>query len=100
MSRRLLLLLLLGLAALLTPLAYASPPDPLWMGGYWDDDDFDDVVTFVTSNVHALAIARPLDNVPLAARAWLPCTPEPACHSAPPRTADSRGPPAPAAPVS
>jgi len=33
----------------LTPLAYADPPDPTWIFGYWDDDDFDDVVGYVTS---------------------------------------------------
>jgi hypothetical protein len=38
-------ILLVGLA----PLAYAEPPDPTWLGGYWDDDDFDTVVAFVTS---------------------------------------------------
>ncbi|TMQ15266.1 MAG: hypothetical protein E6K82_25800 [Candidatus Rokuibacteriota bacterium] len=36
-------LLAVVLAALL-PLAYASPPDPTWFGGLWDDDDYDDVV--------------------------------------------------------
>jgi hypothetical protein len=42
----------LVLAALLfglTPAAYADPPDPSWIGGYWDDDDFDDVVVFISS---------------------------------------------------
>jgi len=33
----------------LTPLAYADPPDPSWLGGYWDDDDFDNVVAFIAS---------------------------------------------------
>ena len=33
----------------LTPLAYADPPDPTWLGGYWDDDDFDTVVDFITN---------------------------------------------------
>jgi len=31
----------------LSPLAYATPPDPLWVSGYWDDDDFDDIVVVV-----------------------------------------------------
>ena len=34
----------------LTPLAYATPPDPLWVSGYWDDDDFDDVVVAVLNS--------------------------------------------------
>jgi len=33
----------------LTPIAYSDPPDPTWLGGYWDDDDFDNVVAFITS---------------------------------------------------
>jgi len=45
------LALLLGaLVLLLTPLAYADPPDPTWVRGMWDDDDFDDVVGYVTSS--------------------------------------------------
>jgi hypothetical protein len=33
----------------ITPLAYLEPPDPLWLGGVWDDDDFDSVVAVVKS---------------------------------------------------
>src|SRR5215831_9560630 len=33
---------------LLTPMAYASPPDPSWINGVYDDADFDDVVVLVT----------------------------------------------------
>ena len=39
-----LVLLLLVCLVTLTPLAYASPPDPTWMDGFFDDLDFDDVV--------------------------------------------------------
>jgi hypothetical protein len=28
----------------LTPLAYASPPDPTWIEGMYDDADGDDIV--------------------------------------------------------
>ena len=42
-------LLLVALILGLTPLAYADPPDPTWIGGYWDDDDFDNVVAFIAS---------------------------------------------------
>ena len=41
-------LLLIGLIAV-APLALASPPDPLWIGGLFDADDGDDVVLTVTS---------------------------------------------------
>ena len=35
--------------ALLTPMAYASPPDPSWIRGVYDGADFDDVVVLVTA---------------------------------------------------
>ena len=42
--------LLLGLVLLaLTPLAHASPPDQTWLGGLYDDADYDDVVVLVTA---------------------------------------------------
>lgn len=39
-----LVLLLLVCLVTLTPVAFASPPDPTWMDGFFDDLDFDDVV--------------------------------------------------------
>jgi len=36
--------ILTATAILLTTLAFASPPDPTWVGGFWDVGDFDDVV--------------------------------------------------------
>ena len=41
---RVVALVLACLLAGLVTAAYADPPDPTWIGGYWDDDDFDDVV--------------------------------------------------------
>lgn len=46
-----------GLLGGLTPAAYAEPPDPTWLGGYWDDNDFDTAVDFLTS---ASAVSAPL----------------------------------------
>jgi len=43
-ARRFLALLLLAGMVVLVSLAYASPPDPLWVPGIYDDADFDDVV--------------------------------------------------------
>ncbi len=34
----------IALCALLPPLAAASPPDPTWIAGFYDENDFDDVV--------------------------------------------------------
>jgi len=57
-------LLVLGLLAGLVPLAHASPPDPTWIAGFWDDADFDDVVVaivsaVVTASPTTLAVAAP-----------------------------------------
>jgi len=47
--RSLFVLLLLACHIALTPLAHASPPDPTWISGIYDDADYDDVVCLVTS---------------------------------------------------
>jgi hypothetical protein len=47
--RRTLALVLGAVLILLTPLTYLEPPDPLWIGGVWDDDDSDAVVVLVKS---------------------------------------------------
>jgi len=39
-----------------TTLALASPPDPVWIGGLWDDADYDDVVILA---ICSLAIVGP-----------------------------------------
>src|SRR5215468_7774384 len=60
-----LLPILLLVLAVLTPLAYGSPPDPSWIKGVYDGADYDDVVILITSAVGAvssclLAELRPL----------------------------------------
>jgi hypothetical protein len=47
--RAALALTLLGSLLVLAPLAYASPPDPTWGSGVYDDADFDAIVDFITS---------------------------------------------------
>ncbi len=42
-------LILVSALGVVASLAYASPPDPTWIAGIYDDDDFDDVVLAVTS---------------------------------------------------
>jgi hypothetical protein len=74
-SRRLgsafLALLLAGIVGILTPIAQASPPDPSWIRGMYDDNDFDDVVALITSgsglvsDIHRIEL-RP-DRVAIAA---------------------------------
>jgi len=45
----LILLALVPAMVVLTPLAYASPPDRVWVEGFFDEGDHDDVVVFVMS---------------------------------------------------
>ena len=42
----------------LMPLAHGSPIDPS-TPGFWDNGDFDDVITFLTSHLHFLDIDVP-----------------------------------------
>lgn len=59
-------LLLLFLVGGLTPLAYASPPDPSWIGGIYDDADYDDVIVMITSAAAATApVLVDLRQIPL-----------------------------------
>jgi len=56
-------ILLVTLIAL-TPTAYASPPDPTWIPGLYDNADFDDVVLFIAGSLgvverSARAFVRP-----------------------------------------
>ncbi len=52
-----LIVALLACLVLLTPLAYADPPDQVWLGGIYDDDDQDGAVMLVTFGFHGLATA-------------------------------------------
>ena len=60
-------LLLAAVLLALVPAAYADPPDPTWIGGYWDDDDFDNVVIFIVS-AWAVEVPSITDFTPL----WTP----------------------------
>ena len=48
------LVALLATLVALTSLAYATPPDPTWVSGFFDDDDNDDGVFLVTSSLAAI----------------------------------------------
>ncbi len=49
--RRVLPAVLSVLLVVLVPLAYARPPDQTWIGGWYDNDDFDDVCLLVMAGV-------------------------------------------------
>ena len=76
-------LILVASILTLTPLAYADPPDPTWVTGFWDDDDFDDVVGYITSAAGWLPAPVACDLRP----AELPTVPEtgsiPGCRFSP-----------------
>ena len=42
--------LLLVALSVIAPLALASPPDPMWIGGVFDGDDSDDVIVAAWSS--------------------------------------------------
>src|SRR5262249_38651680 len=49
----------IGIVLGLVPLAYASPPDPTWIPGVYDDDDYADVVGVVTDGTGASGSEAP-----------------------------------------
>jgi hypothetical protein len=51
-------LLILSIAPL-APLAFASPIDPSFPGGWYDGGDFDDVIDVITSSVGAVELVPP-----------------------------------------
>src|SRR5438034_6938091 len=48
------------IAAALPMVVYADTLDPTWMGGFWDDDDFDSVILLVTNLKASLPTAVPV----------------------------------------
>ena len=48
----------------LSILAYASPPDPSWVRGVYDDADFDDVVCLILANAGLVDDSAPREGRP------------------------------------
>jgi len=85
-------LLLVCLVAGPAPLAFADPPDPTWIGGYWDDDDFDNVVDFIAQANAVVGLppsAGPSETVIIILESPEPRTPPAPVHA----TASPRAPP-------
>ena len=55
--------LLVTLMVVLAPMAWASPVDPTWTKGMYDDADFDDVVSYLTSGMSGILDAPVADMV-------------------------------------
>lgn len=86
-----LLLLLSGLPAL----AYASPPDPSWVGGIYDGADYDDVIDAITSTTASPSPLFGADLRPILALVdAAPPTAEDAVLALPWSSLQSRAPPA------
>jgi len=86
-------LLLVGIIAALAPAVYADPPDPTWLGGYWDNGDFDDVVILLDGTA---AIVQPFTAAaapPCAVVAVLECLEPLGAPTAVDETASPRAPP-------
>ena len=80
----------------LTPLAYAGPPDPTWQLSLFDDDDFDDVVGYITSatGLAEAPVERSLRPVPILLVLRCSSSEDPAPF-VPLSSSDPRAPPAP-----
>jgi hypothetical protein len=64
-ASRVLLVALIAIAPLtLATLAHASPPDPSWIQGIYDDADHDDVIAFLTSQTGEVR-AAPVEHPPI-----------------------------------
>jgi hypothetical protein len=95
MTPRAALVAFAAVLATLSGLAYASPADPTWIPGVYDDADFDDVVGLVTS-AEALATAASSADLPLVTLRTSPPAPlrETAILRFPTATLHARAPPA------
>jgi hypothetical protein len=91
--RCLLALVLVCLAVGVTPLVYADPPDPTWVAGFWDDDDFDDVAVLLLSTYAVVQLPLSDPGRPERVVALVEC-PKPSVTSGPVDAAASpRAPP-------
>jgi hypothetical protein len=54
----------IALLVALHPMAFASPPDQSWLGGFYDDADFDDVILIITGCCPAIISPATCDASP------------------------------------
>jgi len=64
--RRLLEFAVLGVVLVLGPMAFSSPPDQLWLGGIWDDDDWGDVSLLITAHSPVISAKAVWDASPVS----------------------------------
>ena len=92
--RRALSALVLASIAVLPAMAHASPPDPSWIVGVYDDGDQDDLITLAAWATGATG-APPAVHFTLSPVDGLPPAHEPAPAVGAPCPVRSRAPPAP-----
>ena len=63
--------LLVSLLLTLMPMAWASPVDPGWTKGIYDDGDHDDVMNYLTSNAFGIPVLPVHDAISSCAFAIL-----------------------------
>ena len=99
MERRVsMVVLLLGVLNALPPLAQASPPDPTWIAGFYDDADYDDVIRAITGAVAVgeSGVMDPVGPGAVCLGLLIPSGPQPASA----RALDAHPPRAPPHPLS
>lgn len=54
----------------MTPAAYASPPDPTWITGLYDNADYDDVVVLIAEHIGVIepGVSAGLSGAPAIGR--------------------------------
>jgi len=95
MSRRVwLAVLLLGVLLTLPPIAHATPTDPVWIPGLYDDNDYDDVVLFLAGAVSAVdsGVVDPVGPVVVCLGLITPSRPQ-SVSSRPLESLSTRAPP-------
>ena len=55
--------LIVAVVGAVVPMASATPPDPTWIAGLYDNADYDDVILFITGGLGAVQPTL----------AWSPC---------------------------
>ena len=93
-SRRLTLLIVLVIAGL-APATYASPPDPTWLAGYWDNADFDNVVILLEGTAAVVPALTVDPGPPVQVVARVEASEPPVVAAAVDETASPRAPPLP-----
>jgi len=99
MSRRAsLAVLLFAVLFALPPIAHASPTDPGWIPGFYDDNDYDDVILFITGAVSAVdaGVVDPVGPV-VVCLGLIPSSKPQRASARPLESLSTRAPPFPAA---